>query len=51
MAQLEMQFLGPARVSHGAEALAFKTRKALALLVYLVLEGGSHSRDELVALL
>jgi predicted ATPase/DNA-binding SARP family transcriptional activator len=51
MAQLEMRFLGPARVSHGAEDVAFKTRKALALLVYLVLEGGMRSRDELVALL
>ena len=51
MAQLEMRFLGPARVSSGAEAFAFKTRKALALLVYLVLEAKLHSRDELVSLL
>ncbi len=53
MALLTLTLLGPPLIT-GADgtALAFRSRKALALLVYLAIEQGTeHSRDSLVGLL
>ncbi len=50
MARLSVAVLGAPEVRHGAQAVAFPTRKALATLVYLLVEGGTHRRDKLVAL-
>src|SRR5262245_58984321 len=49
MSQLRLTLPGPHSVVHGAETCRFPTRKALALLVYLAVEGGRHSRDKLAA--
>ena len=51
MAHLRLSLLGSPEVWCGGQALTFSTRKALALLVYLVVEGGTHSREKLTALL
>src|SRR5712691_1264890 len=50
MSQLRVAVLGGPRVWHGDSVLTFPTRKALALFVYLVVEGGRHSREKLAAL-
>ena len=47
MSQLPLSLLGPPVVKHGERTLTFSTRKALALLVYLVVEGGTHPRKTL----
>src|SRR5215468_6034989 len=47
MSQLQLSLLGTPVVKHGERALTFSTRKALALLVYLIVEGGTHSRKTL----
>src|SRR2546430_14732050 len=44
MSQLQLSLLGTPVVKHGERALTFSTRKALALLVYLAVEGGTHLR-------
>ena len=49
--QLQLLFLGPPEVRLGAHLLTFRTRKTLALLVYLALEAGPQPRDHLAALL
>lgn len=49
MAHLQLSFLGSPEVRYGQRLLTFATRKALALLVYLAVEGGVHSREKLVA--
>lgn len=51
MGHLSLAFLGSPEVRHGGRPLTFATRKALALLAYLVVEGGAHSREKLAALL
>ncbi len=51
MARLHVAVLGASEVCHGSEKLTFATRKALALLLYLVVEGGTHRREKLTALL
>jgi len=51
MGRLEVDLLGTPRIRHDGVALSFPTRKALALLAYLVVEGGLHSREKLAALL
>lgn len=51
MARLSIALLGPPVVRHGEAALVLPTRKALALLAYLAVEGGSQPRDKLAALL
>lgn len=48
---LTLLLLGPPEVRHAGRPATFATRKALALLVYLALEGGAHSREKLTALL
>jgi DNA-binding SARP family transcriptional activator len=51
MGELGVAVLGTPHVRHGNAALAFATRKALALIVYLTVEGGLHARDKLATLL
>jgi DNA-binding SARP family transcriptional activator len=43
--------LGPPEVFHDESRLTFALRKAQALLLYLAVEGGMHSRSKLAALL
>lgn len=50
MSYLYLAFLGHPEVRHGERPLTFRTRKALALLIYLTVEGGMHSRERLAAL-
>src|SRR5215204_3749805 len=50
MARLSVAVLGAPEILHGARSVAFPTRKALAALVYLLVEGGTHRRDKFVAL-
>ncbi len=47
MSQLQLSLLGTPVVKHGERMLTFSTRKALALLVYLAVEGGTHTRKTL----
>src|SRR6266851_10289813 len=47
MSQLHLSLLGEPIVKHGEDTLTFSTRKALALLVYLAVEGGTHTRKTL----
>src|SRR5712692_7667401 len=47
MSQLHLSLLGTPVVKHGEDTLTFSTRKALALLVYLAVEGGTHPRKTL----
>src|SRR5947207_14844037 len=47
MSQLQMSLLGTPVVKHGERTLTFSTRKALALLAYLAVEGGMHPRKTL----
>jgi DNA-binding SARP family transcriptional activator len=47
MSQLQLSLLGVPVVKHGERTLTFPTRKALALLVYLIVEGGTHQRKTL----
>src|SRR5271157_4967805 len=47
MSQLQLSLLGTPEVRHGEHILTFSTRKALALLVYLAVEGGTHTRKTL----
>jgi len=51
MARLTVLTLGAPEVSHGARSVAFPTCKALALLIYLMVDAGTHRRDKLVSLL
>jgi len=48
---LTVRLLGSPQVTLGQRPLSFQTRKVLALLVYLMVEGGRPSRETLVALL
>src|SRR3954452_1149485 len=50
MAVLSVAVLGPPDVRHGQRSLTFPTRKTLAVLIYLLVEGGVHPRDSLTAL-
>ncbi|MFL5662003.1 MAG: BTAD domain-containing putative transcriptional regulator [Ktedonobacteraceae bacterium] len=47
MSQLQLSLLGTPVVKHGEHTLTFSTRKALALLIYLAVEGGTHTRKTL----
>ena len=47
MSQLQLSLLGVPVVKHAERTLTFSTRKALALLVYLAVEGGMHARKTL----
>src|SRR5712691_31893 len=47
MSQLQLSLLGTPVVKHGERTLTFSTRKALALLIYLAVESGTHPRKTL----
>ena len=51
MSLLRLAVLGPPQVFHEGRRLSFALRKAQALLLYLAVEGGMHSRSKLAALL
>ncbi|HEX2913873.1 MAG TPA: AAA family ATPase [Chloroflexia bacterium] len=51
MSIIRFNLLGPCQVSVDGHSLFFPTRKSLALLAYLLAEGGLHQRDSLAALL
>jgi DNA-binding SARP family transcriptional activator len=51
MAPLKIRLLGSPEVIFNRQPFSFSTQKALALLIYLVVEGGMHSRDKLMTLL
>ena len=50
MSQLYLACLGSPEVRHDGRVLAFRTRKTLALLVYLAAERGMHSREKITSL-
>jgi DNA-binding SARP family transcriptional activator len=50
MSRLSVQCLGSPVVQHGALPVAFSTRKTLALLLYLAVDGRAHSREAVSAL-
>src|SRR5712692_7013472 len=47
MGNLSLTLLGPPQVRHGDQLLLFSTRKELALLIYLAVEGRVHLRKTL----
>src|SRR5947209_1061262 len=49
MSHLTLSTLGMPEVRHNGKALQFRTRKSLALLIYLAVEGRLHSREKLTA--
>lgn len=51
MARLSLNFLGAPEIQYDRRPIAFPTRKALALLIYLAVEGKAQPRDKLTALL
>lgn len=51
MRELELRLLGVPQIFIDGRESTFRTRKALALLVYLAVEGGMHRRDKLAELL
>ncbi len=51
MGLLRLAFLGRPEVHHSERLVTFPTRKALALLAYLAVQGGRHSRETIAALL
>src|SRR5260221_10518211 len=51
MGLLRLAVLGPPEIFHDGNRLTFALRKAQALLLYLAVEGGLHSRSKLAALL
>src|SRR5205823_3283193 len=51
MGLLRLATLGTPEIFHNETRLIFSLRKAQALLLYLAIEGGTHSRSKLAALL
>ena len=51
MSELRISVSGTPRVLHAGQPLILPTRKTLALLLYLAIEGGRHSRSSLSRLL
>ena len=51
MESLAVRFLGIPEIRLGERHLSFRTRKVLALLAYLAIERGMHSRESLMAML
>ena len=51
MAPLTIRLLGSPDITVDGKPLSFRTRKVLALLVFLIVEGGMHRRESLMALL
>jgi DNA-binding SARP family transcriptional activator len=50
MSTIKLNVLGTPTVGYAGQRLTFRNRKALALLIYLAVEGGAHLRDQLAAL-
>lgn len=50
MGRLQVKMLGAPEVRHDGQVVKFPTRKALALLIYLVVEGGKQPREKLTTL-
>lgn len=50
MSRLHLALLGAPQVRHGQQPLSFRTRKGLALLIYLAVEEGMHTRERLTTL-
>src|SRR5579884_518856 len=50
MGQLSLALLGTPEVLHSGQPVKFRTRKELALLIYLAVEGGLHSREKITTL-
>src|ERR1700736_3596782 len=50
MGHLDLACLGSPEVRHDGRMLTYRTRKTLALLVYLVAERGMHSREKITSL-
>jgi DNA-binding SARP family transcriptional activator len=48
--RLRLAWLGTPQVSYAGQPVTFRTRKALALLVYLTTEAGQQSREKLTTL-
>jgi DNA-binding SARP family transcriptional activator len=51
MGLLRLAVLGPPEIFHDSSRLTFSLRKAQALLLYLAVQGGMHSRSKLAAFL
>src|SRR5260370_35611216 len=51
MGLLSLAVLGGLDVRHAGRPITFKTRKTAALLIYLAVESGLHTRERLAALL
>src|ERR1700736_3819981 len=51
MGRLSLTIMGAAAISHDGQVVLLPTRKTMALLVYLAVEAGLHSREKLAALL
>jgi DNA-binding SARP family transcriptional activator len=51
MATLSGRLLGSPEITFGGQRLSFRTRKTLALLIYLLIERGMHSREALMTML
>src|SRR2546425_12694513 len=49
--RLQLRVLGDAEASLDGRPITFRTRKSLAVLVYLALDPGPHSRERLADLL
>jgi DNA-binding SARP family transcriptional activator/tetratricopeptide (TPR) repeat protein len=50
ISRLRLAWLGTPLISYADQPITFRTRKALALLIYLTVEPGQHSREKLTAL-
>ncbi|HEV2581588.1 MAG TPA: AAA family ATPase, partial [Ktedonobacteraceae bacterium] len=50
MSHLSLELLGTPEVRHDGRIVKFRTRKEQALLIYLGVEGGLHSREKITAL-
>jgi DNA-binding SARP family transcriptional activator len=51
MEHLSLRLLGPPQVRYQGRTLKFRSRKELALLIYLVADAGHHRREKLIAFL
>ena len=50
MSHLSLALLGTPEVRYAGRIVKFRTRKEQALLIYLAVEGGLHSREKITAL-
>jgi DNA-binding SARP family transcriptional activator len=50
-ASLKLKLFGPPQIELEGAPVQVDTRKAIALLAYLAIEGGSHGRESLAAFL